>query len=155
MRAAGAGLMDAQFPPISALLPHRGPALLIDSVLAERPDGIRVAAHITPAHPYFVPGRGVPAWVGIELMAQAIAARAGLDAQRTHTTPGSGMLLGTRRYHTQLAYFPEGARLEISAQREFSDESGVVACTCEISCDGKSLATATIIVMKTAAEHAP
>lgn len=145
--------MDTKFPPVATLLPHRGPALLIDAVLAETPDGIRVAAHITPAHPYFVPGRGVPAWVGIELMAQAIAARAGLTAERTHTAPGSGMLLGTRRYHTQRAYFPEGARLEISARREFSDESGVVACACEITCGGETLSAATIIVMKTAAEQ--
>lgn len=147
--------MDIEFPSIEQLVPHRGPALLIDTVLAETPDTIRVAAHITPAHPYFVAGRGVPAWVGIELMAQALAAHGGLDAWRSRRAAGGGMLLGTRRYRAHAAYFPEDAHLEICAQREFSADNGVAACICTITCQGKTLAEATIIAMKTAPESLP
>lgn len=144
--------MSSEFPPVAELVPHHGPALLIDAVLAATANHIRVAADITAANPYFVPGCGVPAWVGIEIMAQAVAALAGLDAQRTHGVRGSGMLLGTRRYRTQAAYFAEGARLEISAEREYSDATGVAACDCKIASNGKTLAAATLIVMKTSAE---
>ena len=62
-----------------------------------------------PDNPYFVPGLGVPVWVGIELMAQAIAAHAGLGARREQKPPRAGMLLGTRRFEASAAYFPAKA----------------------------------------------
>lgn len=144
--------MDDNFPPVAELVPHQGQALLVDTILAATADSICVAADITAAHPYFVHGHGVPAWVGIEMMAQAIAALAGIQAHRNCGTRGSGMLLGTRRYHAYTAYFAEHARLEISARREYSDVSGIAACACTIQCGGAVLAEATLIVMKTSAE---
>jgi predicted hotdog family 3-hydroxylacyl-ACP dehydratase len=133
---------------ITRLLPHKGSAVLIDEVLGDTPDSIRVATHITRAHPYFVEGHGVPSWVGIEMMAQAIAAHAGLAGRRERREPRTGMLLGTRRYETTTAWFPEGARLEILAEREFGENSGLAACNCDVSCDGQTLAKATIIIIE-------
>jgi predicted hotdog family 3-hydroxylacyl-ACP dehydratase len=133
---------------ITELLPHKGSAVLIDEVLSDTPDTIRVVAHISDTHPFFVAGHGVPSWVGIEMMAQAIAAHAGLSGRREQREPRSGMLLGTRRYQTSTAYFAEGARLEILAEREFGESSGLAACNCQVSCDGQTLATATIIIIE-------
>ena len=147
-------MMDNGFPPAVQLVPHRGRALLIDAVLEATPESIWVAAQITRDHPYFVTAHGVPSWVGIELMAQAAAAHAGLNVCRTHNTPRGGMLLGTRRYRAIVAYFAEGAQLEIFARREFNAESGLAACACKISGDGNTLAEATLIVMETGAENA-
>lgn len=147
-------MMDSSFPPVAQLVPHCGRALLIDAVLEATPDSIRVTAHISRAHPYFVAGHGVPSWVGIELMAQAAAAHAGLNARRSHGAPRGGMLLGTRRYRAKVAYFAEGAQLEIFVRREFNSESGVTACACEISCSGNTFAEATLIVMETRTENA-
>lgn len=146
--------MDSGFPPVAQLVPHSGRALLIDAVLEATPDSIRVAAHIMRTHLYFIAGHGVPSWVGIELMAQAAAAHAGLNARRTRGAPPRGMLLGTRHYRTKAAYFAEGAQLEIFVHREFNGESGVMACACEISCGGNTLAEATLIVMETRTETA-
>ncbi|MGB9430283.1 MAG: 3-hydroxylacyl-ACP dehydratase [Gammaproteobacteria bacterium] len=145
--------MSAGFPPVAELLPHRGRAVLIDEVLEDSKDSTLVAAHITRAHPFFVAGLGVPAWVGIELMAQAIAAHAGLDGRRAQQPPRAGMLLGTRRYQTETAYFREGARLEILAQREFGDSGGLAACACRIACDGQTLTRATLIIVEIGPEQ--
>jgi predicted hotdog family 3-hydroxylacyl-ACP dehydratase len=140
--------MDTHYPPAAELLPHQGRAVLIDEVLDDTQDSIEVSAHVGPDHPYFVAGRGVPSWVGIELMAQAIAAHAGLGARRHQRPPRAGMLLGTRRYQTFTAYFREGARLKISAVRDFGDEGGLAACACAIRCDGELLTQATIIIVE-------
>ncbi|MGH8278861.1 MAG: hypothetical protein ACRETQ_04760 [Gammaproteobacteria bacterium] len=140
--------MNMEFPPVAELLPHRGRAVLIDSILENSAGRIRAGAQITGAHPLFVPGCGVPSWAGIELMAQAIAAHAGLEGRRSKLPPRMGMLLGTRRYQMASAWFPEGARLEIVAEREFGESGGVGACACRILCHGQTLATATIIVIE-------
>jgi predicted hotdog family 3-hydroxylacyl-ACP dehydratase len=143
--------MDASFPPVTELLPHQGRAVMIDAVLSDTEDRIEVAAHISREHPFFVAGHGVPTWVGIELMAQAIAAHAGLSGRRARRPPRNGMLLGTRRYQVETAYFPEGMRLDVCAEREFGDsgaDGGVGACTCTIQGGGRILAKATIIIVE-------
>ena len=145
--------MTEAFPPATELLPHRGRAALIDKVLEDTRDNIRVSAHITPENPYFEPGLGVPAWVGIELMAQAIAAHAGLAARREQKPPRAGMLLGTRRFAASMAYFPAGSELEVRAQRDFGDDGGLAACACTILSGDRILAQATIIVIEIGEEN--
>lgn len=141
------------FPPVATLVPHQGRAVLIDAVLADSENNVRAVAHITAEHPFFMVGRGVPSWVGIELMAQTIAAHAGLAGRRQGRAPRAGMLLGTRRYHAELSYFPEGARLEIEAERSYGGDGDLAACDCRIQCDGEILVKATIIIVETEAEN--
>jgi len=140
--------MGTSFPPIAELLPHRGRAVWLNAVLEDSENHIRASAQITRAHPLFTPDQGVPAWAGIELMAQTVAAHAGMQSRRSGRPPRKGMLLGTRRYQTQADYFPEGAQLEILAEREFGDSSGLGACNCRILHNQKILASATIIIIE-------
>jgi predicted hotdog family 3-hydroxylacyl-ACP dehydratase len=140
--------MAETFPPVAELLPHAGRSVLIDAVLEDTRDSIRATARITPENPYFVPGLGVPVWVGIELMAQTIAAHAGLAARREQRPPRAGMLLGTRRFEADAAYFPEGAELQVCAQRDFGDDGGLAACTCTILSGDRTLARATLIIVE-------
>src|SRR5699024_7753898 len=107
------------YPPIEQLLPHTGPAVLIDAVREHHKDSIHVTARITDNHPFFVTGRGVPVWVGIEMMAQAVAAYSGLEGSHSGGQPREGMLLGTRRYHGYVAWFEAGQTLDIHAQAAF------------------------------------
>ena len=147
--------MTETFPPAQELLPHRGPAVLIERVLENKPDSILVLARVDRGHPYFVPGLGVPAWVGIELMAQASAAHAGLEARREQRSPNVGMLLGTRRYQAHVPYFPEGAPLEIYAERGFGGAGGFAACNCIIRGHGQVLVEASIILVELDGEKLP
>ena len=136
------------FPPPEQLLPHAGPAVLIDEILSNSDTMVRVSAHITPQHPFFVAGRGVPAWVGIEIMAQAIAAHAGLTGQREGRPPRQGMLLGSRRYHASTPWFADGDLLTITAQTAFGHEGGMAACDSRIENANGLLAEATIIIVE-------
>ncbi|HSN18269.1 MAG TPA: 3-hydroxylacyl-ACP dehydratase [Gammaproteobacteria bacterium] len=145
----------AAFPPIAELLPHRDSAVLLDAVLEDEVDAIRARTRIGPNHPYLVPGHGVPVWVGIELMAQAIAAHAGLSARRDHKSPKKGMLLGSRRFEAKVPYFDVGDELEVRATREFGDEGGIAACACGILRGGEILATATLIIVEIPEEMMP
>ncbi len=140
--------MTETYPPAAELLPHRDQAVLIDTVLEDSADSIRVSTWVRADNPYFVPGRGLPAWVGIELMAQAIAAHAGLGALREQKPLRAGMLLGTRRYEAAAPYFPEGAELEVRADRDFGDDGGLAACACTIRCGGETVVRATIIIVE-------
>lgn len=137
------------FPPPAQLVPHAGPAILIDRIVEDTAAHAVASATITAAHPYFVAGHGVPAWIGIELMAQVIAAHAALDGGNgDDAAPRRGMLLGTRRYHARVAWFAEGTQLAIRAERAFGHGGGMAACDCRIEADGRVLAEATIIILE-------
>lgn len=137
------------YPEPAELLPHTGRAVLLDEIVDDTGDNIVAAATITAAHPFFVAGHGVPAWVGIELMAQAIAAHSGLLGQRTQRAPRRGMLLGTRRYRSHAPWFAEGTHLDVHAEVTFGQEgSSMAACACRIDSDGRTLAEATIIIVE-------
>ena len=75
--------------PIENVVPHRGSALLLDQVLRWDEDSIEVAL-VVPASGLFNQAGGVPAWIGIEYMAQAIAAWAGCRARRDGRPPQIG-----------------------------------------------------------------
>ena len=68
---------DPPWPPhvMDAWVPHRGAMNLLDTV-AHRDDlGIEARVRV-PAEGLFMDAAGMPAWVGIEYMAQAVAAGA-------------------------------------------------------------------------------
>src|SRR5262249_49194227 len=64
---------------------------------------------------------GLPAHVGLELMAQAIAAYAGLRTHRAGAPIKPGFLLGTRRYRSDRDRFEPGERLQIEVRRSYDD----------------------------------
>lgn len=137
------------FPPPAELLPHTGRAVLIDAIVENTETHVAASATITSAHPYFVVGHGVPAWVGIEIMAQAIAAHAGLIGHESGAhAPRNGMLVGTRCYDGRVAWFAEGEQLVIRAVRSFGQKGGMAACHCRIESAGRVLAEATILILE-------
>jgi predicted hotdog family 3-hydroxylacyl-ACP dehydratase len=75
---------------------------------------------------------GVPAWAGIEYMAQTVAAHAGAEARARGAQPAIGFLIGTRAYRSDVAAFPLGSRLTITVQPLWS-EGGAVAFDCTIA----------------------
>jgi predicted hotdog family 3-hydroxylacyl-ACP dehydratase len=81
----------------------------------------------------------VGAWVGLELMAQCIAAHAGMVAHRTGEEPRIGLLLGTRRLTLHVPRFVQGQRLRVRARQTWGGDSGMVAFECAIEDDGGEL----------------
>ena len=133
----------AGFPPIEELLPHRGAMLFIDSVVSGDENSIVVAATVPEAAWYLDEQGGMPAWIGIELMAQAIAAHTGLQGRLR------GVLLGTRAYHSRVASLRPGTRLLVAARITYMDEGGFGAFDCTIENQiSEELASATLKVFE-------
>lgn len=138
------------FPPIEALLPHRGTLLLLDRVLAGDEQSIE-AERTVPAGAWYSDETGaMPAWIAIELMAQAIAAFANLQAHVQGEPPKRGLLLGSKAYRAGAARIAAGERLRVTAQLLFRDDSGFAAYDCAIIGAAGELAAATLKVYEPA-----
>ena len=124
--------MDAtQDTAVERFVPHRGGMLWLTRVLHVDEDGADVEAIVREDHLLADPeADGLPAWVGIEYMAQAIAAGAGLSARDNgETAARMGFLLGCRDLAIAVDSFQVGDRLTIEARRSFGEnELGVFAC---------------------------
>lgn len=119
-------------PPIEQLVPHDGAMSLLDRVLAVDAESLDAEVTIRSAS-MFCDGAGVGAWVGIEYMAQAIAAHAGYTAIQRGEPVMIGYLLGTRRYHSSVPLFPVGSVLRVHVQRAVQGENGLSAFDCRIT----------------------
>ncbi len=120
---------------VEELLPHSGPMVLLDEALSAEEGRVTAAVRIAEDSLFYDPELGgVPAWVGIEYMAQTIAIYAGVHAKRAGEPVRVGLLLGSRRYQTETGCFPLGSRLLIHAREEWRDESMAVF-DCRIETD--------------------
>ena len=121
--------MDSSGVPIDELVPH-GPAMtLIERLVDYSPQRSVATVTITPQS-RFVESGGVPAWVGIEYMAQTIAAHAGYEARLRGEPPAIGFLLGTRSYSTEVGAFPLGSELTITVEPLVTDAKlGAFQCS--------------------------
>lgn len=116
------------FPPVETLVPHAAPMLLIDRVLAADAESLTAEVRITKNSLFFTPTHGVPAYVGIEYIAQSVAAYSGWRAQSAApgTVPKIGYLLGTRKMTMACDGFADGDALVIHVKNIFEDgEMGV------------------------------
>ena len=134
------------FPAIAALIPHRGPNQLIDAVDACDAESVRTHA-LVRADAWFAEEDGaMPGWLGLELMAQTIAAFVGLEKHRHGGSPAPGYLLGTNAYTCRLPAFAAGTRLDIEARLVFRETNGLGAFDCAIELAGQRVAEATLKV---------
>ncbi|HKR39261.1 MAG TPA: hotdog family protein [Paraburkholderia sp.] len=134
------------FPPIEAIIPHRGTMLLLDSVAACSDESLTALAGVRADAWYADEQGAMPAWIGIELMAQAIAAHVGLLSMREGKPARPGVLLGTRRYEAAQAAFAGGAPLSVTVSELLRSEEGHGAYGCTINQEDKLLAEATVKV---------
>ena len=117
------------YPPIVELVPHRPPMLLLDRVLSYDGQCVICETVLGPDSP-FVEGGFVPGVVGIEYMAQAIAAGAGLSARDKGEGARIGFLLGCRKLTIAVDSFQVGDRLIVEARRTWGENHiGSFACT--------------------------
>jgi predicted hotdog family 3-hydroxylacyl-ACP dehydratase len=142
--------MADEFPPLDLLIPHQGGMRLISRVIEEADDLIVAEAVIAADSLFYVPGRGVPAYVGFEMMAQTISAHDGLRRWRSAKQPTIGFLLGCRRYVVDREWFVEGDRLRISAETVLG-EGEMRSFQCRIVApDGAEAATGLLNVFQPA-----
>jgi predicted hotdog family 3-hydroxylacyl-ACP dehydratase len=133
------------YPPIEALLPHREGMLLIERVVDCGEGCVRAALEVR-AGAWYVDAQRMPAWMAIEAMAQTVAACIGIARREQGLPPVQGYLLGTRRFRSARSGFPVGCTLEIVAERQYEEPSGIGAFDCRVELDGERVADATLTV---------
>lgn len=137
------------FPGIGELVPHSGAMVLLDRVLSADAENLCAEVTIHAGSVFYdAPSAGVGSWVGIEYMAQAIAAHAGYLARLAGAPVKIGFLLGARRYEAQLPLFVDGSVLQVHVQQALQGENGLGAFECRIEMAGAVLAQATITVFQ-------
>ena len=117
---------------LERILCHRPPMVFIDDVVESRHEGLTAVVHIRDGIPLYEADRGVPAWVGLEYMAQSIAALAGLRARKAGHEVPLGLIIGCRNYTSNTSAFAPGSELRISVEELIAEENGFGSFDCII-----------------------
>jgi predicted hotdog family 3-hydroxylacyl-ACP dehydratase len=122
--------------PIAEVLPHDGSMILLDRIERYDAESIVCVRQVAADSPFADADGHLPAWVGVELMAQTVAAWSGCHALDADQPVRLGFLLGSRLYRSSADVFPAGSELMIEAVRTFHDEDGMGAFACRIDAAG-------------------
>ncbi|MCW8832653.1 MAG: 3-hydroxylacyl-ACP dehydratase [Colwellia sp.] len=118
---------------IEAVIKHRKPMRLVDELISFDEDSASVLVNINEACEFYQADQlGVPSYVGIEYMAQCIAAQAGANELASGGDIKLGFLLGTRKYKPNVTFFSNGKTLKVSATRLMEDAAGLSVFDCLI-----------------------
>ncbi len=119
--------------PVEELIPHSGPMVLIDQILEYSEQHLVAEIKIEENCKFYQTSKqGVPAWVGVEYMSQAIAALAGIYAKQQGREIKLGFLLGTRKYNILQTVFKKDHVYRISVSQLYKDDSGLASFDCRI-----------------------
>ena len=127
---------------------HRKPMLFLDRLVDIGDDFATCEWSIGKDFELLEPGLGVPAYAGVEYMAQCVAVHAGARARARGLVPPHGFLLGTRHYRCDVAYFEEGSIYQSTCQELVRDSQGMGSFACRILLNGLSIAEANLAVLE-------
>jgi len=122
--------------PIAELLPHAGDMILLDGVERFDDDNVETVLQVRADGLLNTADGSLPAWVGVEIMAQSVAAFAGCHARQAGQQVELGFLLGTRSYQCNVEAFPAGADLRVRAHRSLQDDNGMGVFECHLDGPG-------------------
>lgn len=120
---------------VAELVPHSGKMSLLDNIVEYGDDWLSAEVYIT-ADSMFADENGVPAWIGMEYMAQAVSAYAGLQERMKGGRPKLGFLLGTRKYLCSTDYFSIGKTLLLKVQLDMVAANGLNVFQCVLQGEG-------------------
>lgn len=143
--------------PAQTYLPHQPPLLLLEYVRAITENSATCEVTVSPTGilaPFLDENQGLPAWFGLELMAQTVGVWCGLNDIKQIGAPQIGMLLGCRGFKSTLPAFPLHSALTIHVVKVLQDER-LANFDCRISLDDTKIAQSKVTVYQPdAAERA-
>jgi predicted hotdog family 3-hydroxylacyl-ACP dehydratase len=116
---------------VQELVPHSGKMSLLDNIIAYGDDWLEAEVHISEDS-MFAEAQGVPAWIGLEYMAQTIGAYSGLQERQNNLPPKLGFLVGTRKYLCSAHHFSFGQTIRVKVQRELQADNGLSVFSCSL-----------------------
>jgi predicted hotdog family 3-hydroxylacyl-ACP dehydratase len=138
---------SAQTWTIDELVPHRGGMSWLSRIV-QVDEKCAIAEADIREDAFFLRAGQLGVWLGVEFMAQTVAAWAGGRAQREGRSVVIGMLLGSRQYLAHCQYFSVGQTLRIESQLELLADNGLGMFDCKISIDGTVVASARLSVFE-------
>ncbi|HEI8867243.1 TPA: hotdog family protein [Serratia odorifera] len=127
--------MNQPYQSAEYYLPHAAPMVLLERVLAVTEDGACCAVSVGAdgvLAPFLDAQGALPAWYGIELMAQTIGVWSGWHGRRGGQAPRLGMLLGGRGISSSQPAFAAGCELVVSVRQLLQDEK-LASFECDIT----------------------
>lgn len=118
---------------VDTLLPQSGQMVLIDSIVEAGSDFIVVDLAVSDDGLFSDENHTVPAWIGLEYMAQAVAAYSGYQRKLKGQEIDLGFLLGTRFYECSVGHFICGERLSVRAEKIIEAANDMVVFDCTLS----------------------
>jgi len=127
-------MKNEKYFDMAELLPHKPPMILIDRATSYEIENMSLSAEfdVTEVAMFFDSALGgVPAWAGLEYMAQATAAISGIKRlEAGQGAPKIGFILGTRKYTNSIDVFKAGETYKVEVRELFSDNSlGSFSCS--------------------------
>jgi len=120
---------------VEELVMHRGSMSLLDSIDDYGDDWLRAKVEIRKDS-MFADEHGVPSWVGMEYLAQAIGAFEGMKRRLQGSVPKLGFLVGSRKYTCTNDYFKFGQVLTLMVEHEMQADNGLAVFCCELTGEG-------------------
>ena len=144
--------------PIEHLIPHKRGMIWLERVQDCSDDSLTAIAQVNAANPLYngaiqnisatqnnSAANCVPAWVGIEWMAQAVSAFAGIHRLSEGKSILLGFLLGTRSYRSFCGGYALGDEAVIKVTRTYVENNlAAFVCTVTVANDCKAEATITV-----------
>ncbi|GHF97092.1 ApeP family dehydratase [Thalassotalea marina] len=130
---------------IEEVIAHREPMILLSRLTHYTADSATCEVDILPTSPFYQEQlQGVPSYIGIEYMAQTIAAFAGANALDKDKKIDIGFLLGSRKYQTFQPAFELGESYQVHVEELYRDDSGLTVFECKIERENQVIAQAKV-----------
>jgi len=130
-------------------IPHQEDAILLEEIAHAAHDRLEARLVVRPGTAFSDASGNLPAWVGPEIMAQAVSALAGKRSLALRGRPAAiGLLLGVRSYEARGGDFRCGEALRVEVVESSEDEEGRAVFDCRISRSGELLACGALTVFQ-------
>ncbi|BFU60938.1 MULTISPECIES: hotdog family protein [Rodentibacter] len=116
---------------VAPFVPQSGEMVLLDRITSFGEDFLHAESEIRPDHILLKAGK-LATFSGIEIMAQGVAAWAGIQARQKDEPVRLGYLLGTRKLHIYQTEIPIGSRLNIEIKMSIQDVTGFGVFDCKL-----------------------
>ena len=132
---------------IEQVVPHDHPMILVEQLLDYSSSSASCSIEIKPDSNFYNHDKSsVPAYVGLEYLAQSIAAYANALKLEEGGEVSLGFLVSARNFKTKVSEFTLGMQLVTSVTKLFKEDNGLSVFDCSIQCGQEILVEAKINV---------